>query len=171
MAVVYVLSSNGKPLMPTTRCGHVRILLKEGKAWVVERIPFTIQLTYQSEEETQPLYLGIDPGRTNVGAAVIREDRECMFTAQLTTRNKDVPKLMKTRKQFRMAHRRLKRRCKRQRRAKTITEQPPLRKSFSAFCPAAKSLLPVRVSAIRKHGLTTERGLSDGSRQRRTTCC
>lgn len=119
MSVVYVLSASGKPLMPTTRCGHVRILLKEGKARVVERIPFTIQLTYQSEEETQPLYLGIDPGRTNIGAAVIREDGECVFTAQLTTRNKDVPKLMKARKQYRMAHRRLKRRCKRQRRAKT----------------------------------------------------
>lgn len=91
MAVVYVLSTSGKPLMPTTRCGHVRILLKEGKARVVERMPFTIQLTYQSEEETQPLYLGIDPGRTNVGVAVIREDGECVFTAQLTTRNKDVP--------------------------------------------------------------------------------
>lgn len=118
MAVVYVLSASGKPLMPTTRCGHVRILLKEGKARVVERIPFTIQLTYKSEEETQPLYLGIDPGRTNVGAAVTREDGECVFTAQLTTRNKDVPKLMKARKQFCMAHRHLKRRCKRQRRAK-----------------------------------------------------
>lgn len=35
MAVVYVLSSNGTPLMPTTRCGHVRILLKEGKACFV----------------------------------------------------------------------------------------------------------------------------------------
>lgn len=37
MAVVYVLSASWKPLMPTTRCGHVRILLKEKKARVVER--------------------------------------------------------------------------------------------------------------------------------------
>ena len=37
--------------------------------------------------------LGIDPGRTNIGAAVVREDGECMFTAQLTTRNKNVPLL------------------------------------------------------------------------------
>lgn len=118
MAVVYVLSASGKPLMPTTRCGHVRILLKEKKARVVERNPFTIQLTYETEEVTQPLYLGIDPGRTNIGTAVVRGDGECVFTAQLTTRNKDVPKLMKARKQYRIAHRRLKRRCKRQRRAK-----------------------------------------------------
>ena len=126
MAVVYVLSASGKPLMPTTRCGHVRILLKEKKARVVERKPFTIQLAYETEGVTQPLYLGIDPGRTNIGAAVVREDGECVFTAQLTTRNKDIPKLMKARKQYRMAHRRLKRRCKRQRRAKaagTISPQ------------------------------------------------
>ncbi len=149
MAVVYVLSSNGKPLMPTTRCGHVRILLKEGKAWVVERIPFTIQLTYQSEEETQPLYLGIDPGRTNVGAAVIREDRECMFTAQLTTRNKDVPKLMKARKQFRMAHRRLKRRCKRQRRAKANGTTSP-KEEFQRLLPGCEE--PITCKGIRNKG-------------------
>ena len=118
MTTVYVLSKNGKPLMPTTRCGHVRILLKEKKARVVERNPFTIQLTYETEENTQPLTLGIDPGRTNIGASVITQDGECVFSAQLVTRNKDVPKLMKQRKLFRMAHRRLKRRCKRQRRAK-----------------------------------------------------
>ena len=125
MAVVYVLSASGKPLMPTTRCGHVRILLKEKKARVVERKPFTIQLAYETEEVTQPLYLGIDPGRTNIGAAVVREDGECVFTAQLTTRNKDIPKLMKARKQYRMAHRRLKRRCKRQRRAKVAGTTSP----------------------------------------------
>lgn len=98
MAVVYVISASGKPLMPTTRCGHVRVLLNERKARVVERRPFTIQLTYNTSEITQPLYLGIDPGRTNIGAAVVREDGECVFTAQLATRNKDVPKLMKARK-------------------------------------------------------------------------
>ena len=28
MATVYVLNKDGKPLMPTTRCGHIRHLLK-----------------------------------------------------------------------------------------------------------------------------------------------
>ena len=93
MAAVYVISASGKPLMPTTRCGHIRGLLNAGKARVVEREPFTIQLKYETPDVTQPLYLGIDPGRTNVGSAVVREDGECVFTAQLTTRNKDVPKL------------------------------------------------------------------------------
>lgn len=125
LATVYVLSKSGKPLMPTTRCGHVRILLKEKKARVVERIPFTIQLTYDTEEKTQPLILGIDPGRTNIGASAVTEEGECVFATQLITRNKDVPELMKARKQYRMAHRRLKRRNKRQRRAKAAGTTSP----------------------------------------------
>ena len=42
MSTVYVLNKDGKPLMPTTRCGHVRYLLKEKKARVVASKPFTI---------------------------------------------------------------------------------------------------------------------------------
>lgn len=44
MATVYVLNKDGKPLMPTTRCGHVRYLLKEKKARVVKANPFTVKL-------------------------------------------------------------------------------------------------------------------------------
>lgn len=137
MAVVYVISKSGKPLMPTTRCGHVRILLKEGKARVVERKPFTIQLTYKSTEETQPLVLGIDPGRTNIGMSVVTESGESVFSAQIETRNKDVPKLMKDRKQYRMAHRRLKRRCKRQRRAEAAGTASP-KKEIQRLLPGCE---------------------------------
>ena len=41
MPTVYVLNKDGKPLMPTTRGGHVRHLLKEQKARVVRAKPFT----------------------------------------------------------------------------------------------------------------------------------
>lgn len=146
MSVVYVLSTNGKPLMPTTRCGHVRILLKQNKARVVERNPFTIQLMYKSTEETQSLYLGIDPGRTNIGAATVRENSECVFTAQLTTRNKDVPKLMKARKQFRAAHRSLKRRNKRIRRAKAAGTTSP-KGEFERLLPGYEN--PIICKGIR----------------------
>lgn len=54
MAVVYVLSASGKPLMPTTRCGHVRILLKEKKARVVERTVPPITISTNTEENTLP---------------------------------------------------------------------------------------------------------------------
>lgn len=71
MSTVYVLNKDGKPLMPTTRCGHVRHLLKEQKARVVTSKSFTIQLLYETDNVVQPLYLGIDPGRTNIGVAVV----------------------------------------------------------------------------------------------------
>lgn len=74
MSTVYVLNKDGKPLMPTTRCGHVRYLLKEKKARVVASKPFTIQLLYETDDVVQPLYLGIDPGRSNIGVAVVKSE-------------------------------------------------------------------------------------------------
>lgn len=54
MATVYVLNKDGKPLMPTTRCGHIRHLLKEKKARVVRTNPFTIKLVYETDDVVQP---------------------------------------------------------------------------------------------------------------------
>lgn len=118
MSTVYVLNKDGKPLMPTTRCGHVRHLLKEQKARVVTSKPFTIQLLYETDDVVQPLYLGIDPGRTNIGVAVVKTDGTAVFTAHLETRNKEIPKLMQGRKKARRTRRTNGRRCRRQRRAK-----------------------------------------------------
>ena len=118
MSTVYVLNKDGKPLMPTTRCGHVRRLLKEQKARVVTSKPFTIQLLYETNDVVQPLYLGIDPGRTNIGVAAVKTDGTAVFTAHLETRNKEIPKLMQGRKKARRARRTNGRRCRRQRRAK-----------------------------------------------------
>ena len=49
--LVYVLKQNGQPFMPTERFGKVRRLLKEGKAKVVRREPFTIRLLYEPETD------------------------------------------------------------------------------------------------------------------------
>ena len=118
MSTIYVLNKNGKPLMPTTRGGHVRHMLKEQKARVVRTKPFTIQLLYETKDAVQPLHLGIDPGRTNIGVAVVKENGTAVFTAHLETRSKEIPKLMKKRKDSRRARRTNGRRCRRQRRAK-----------------------------------------------------
>ena len=118
MSTIYVLNKDGKPLMPTTRGGHVRHLLKEQKARVVRSKPFTIQLLYAADDVVQPLYLGIDPGRTNIGVAVVKANGTAVFTAHLETRNKEIPKLMKKRKESRRARRTNGRRYRRQRRAK-----------------------------------------------------
>lgn len=51
----------------------------------------------RTEDIVQSLVIGVDPGRTNIGMAVVREDGECVFSAQVHTRNKQIPKLMKAR--------------------------------------------------------------------------
>ena len=117
--VIFVISKNGEPLMPTTRCGHVGYLLRRKQARVVARTPFTIQLNYETEDAVQGLTLGIDPGRTNIGLAVVNEKGECVIAAHVETRNKDVPKLMAERRVHRQSRRHYGRRCRRQRRAKT----------------------------------------------------
>jgi hypothetical protein len=50
---IYVLNMRGQPLMPTTQRKGKK-LLKEGRAKVVKRCPFTIQLKYATGEATQP---------------------------------------------------------------------------------------------------------------------
>ncbi len=115
--MTYVLGKRGNPLMPTRRNAHVCYLLNHKLAVVVSYNPFTIRLKYETPEITQPLMLGIDPGRTNIGAAVVIEDGECVFSAHGTTNNKDVPKRTKKRKAHRQASRRGERK-RRQRRAK-----------------------------------------------------
>ncbi|MCP1109745.1 RRXRR domain-containing protein, partial [Lachnospiraceae bacterium PAL227] len=74
--MVYVISREGQPLMPTTRHGKVKHLLREGKAKVVKRCPFTIQLTYESTTHTQPITLGVDAGSKTVGLSATTETEE-----------------------------------------------------------------------------------------------
>lgn len=74
--MVYVISIDGKPLMPTTNA-KARILLKQQKATVKELKPFTIQLTYKTKTEyTQPITLGIDSGYLNIGFSAVTDKKE-----------------------------------------------------------------------------------------------
>lgn len=104
---VYVLGPDGKPLMPTRRCGWVRRNLKSGRAVVAKKKPFTIRLTYHPETTvTQPVTVGMDPGRTNIGITAVAEDGRCLYSVHCTTRNKAIPRLMKERKAHRQVSRR-----------------------------------------------------------------
>ena len=114
---VAVFSKSGKLLEPTNRCGHVAYLLRKKKATVVRKKPFTIQLLYDSTEYTQGEILGIDPGRTNIGLATVKDNGECTGRYHLETRNKDIKSLMADRKKHRRKHRDCGRRDRRQRRA------------------------------------------------------
>lgn len=115
--MVYVLAKDGTPLMPTKNHGYVRVLLNSHRAVVVKYTPFTIRLKHSTTTYTQPLVCGIDPGRTNIGIAVVTEDGECVFSANADTHNKDIPKHMAERKLHRQASRHGER-LRRQRRAK-----------------------------------------------------
>ena len=115
--LIYVQSASGKPLMPTTRTNHIRRLLNKGKARIVSKVPYVVQLRYETTEVTQSVYGGTDPGRTNIGEAVVNEKGEVIYKAHVCTCNKDVPKLMAKRKQHRQASRRGER-LRRKRRAK-----------------------------------------------------
>lgn len=107
--IVYVLNKKSKPLMPTSRCGHVRKLLKEKKAVPVCNNPFTIRLKYETPDIVQDLYLGIDTGRENIGIAVSKESGDCVYLAELETKNKSIKKKMEERRLFRSERRRHKR--------------------------------------------------------------
>ena len=101
--MVYVLNRNGQPLMPTDRHGKVKHLLKEGKAKVVKRCPFTIQLTYESTNHTQQITLGVDAGSKTIGLSASSETKE-YYAAEVVLRN-DIVDLMSTRLQNRRSRR------------------------------------------------------------------
>jgi hypothetical protein len=75
---VYVQDHTGNPLMPTKRHGWVRRALRDGKATVVKRSPFTIKLLYQSETVTQDVSLHLDAGYANIGFSAQAESRELL---------------------------------------------------------------------------------------------
>ena len=130
MYVVYVLDKDGNPLMPTKRFGHVRKLLDAKLAKPVSTKPFVIRLLYESTKYTQPLYGGTDPGRTNIGAAVVNLKGDVVYAANVVSRNQQIPKLMANRAAHRKASRRGER-LRRKRRAKkcgTTKEFPEGRK-------------------------------------------
>lgn len=106
---IVVLDKHGKPLMPTTRCGHVRKLLKSGEAVAICNNPFTIRLKYETENQKQKLYLGFDTGRENIGNAITDEKANCSFLGELETKNKSIKLKMQDRKNYRKERRRHKR--------------------------------------------------------------
>ena len=106
MDYIYILAKDGSPLMPTTRKGHIQKLLKKGMARVISRVPFVVQMKYNVGTKTQPLHGGTDPGRTNIGNAVLSDAGTVVYKDHVSTNNKDVPKHMSERKTHRQASRR-----------------------------------------------------------------
>ena len=102
MQYAYVLNKRGEPLMPCSP-GKARILLKQQKACVVKRMPFTIKLLHGSAGYKQPITLGVDAGSKHVGLSASTEKRE-LYSEEFTPRN-DVVELLSTRRQSRRSRR------------------------------------------------------------------
>jgi len=96
--IVYVLNKNGKPLMPC-KPAKARHLLEQNKAEVVSRKPFTIQLLWMCEHNTQPIKLGIDAGYKTVGVSAVSVKKE-LFSAGVTLRT-DIPKKLQKKAMYR----------------------------------------------------------------------
>ncbi|HIE27328.1 TPA: hypothetical protein EYP66_08590 [Candidatus Poribacteria bacterium] len=67
---VYVINKNGNPLMPC-KPAKARKLLRDKKAKVVNRCPFTIQLLWDCEENVQEVTVGIDKGSDVTGFSCV----------------------------------------------------------------------------------------------------
>jgi hypothetical protein len=71
---VFVIAKEGFPLMPCS-AAKAKKLLKAGKAKVVKRCPFTIQLNWTCENQVQEITLGVDSGYANVGFSAVSEKK------------------------------------------------------------------------------------------------
>lgn len=100
--MVYVLNVDGKPLMPC-KSAKARHLLRDGKAKVVKREPFTIKLLFECDNITQPITLGVDAGSKHIGVSASTEKKE-VYSADVELRN-DIVELISTRKQNRRTRR------------------------------------------------------------------
>lgn len=146
--MVYVLNIDGKPLMPTERHGKVRRLLREGKARVVRRMPFTIQLEYESKDFVQPVSLGVDAGAAHIGVSATTPQKE-LFASQVELRT-DIQELLTTRRETRRTRRNRKTRYRKarfnNRKRKDGWLAPSVQNKVNAHIAAirrAKAILPI----------------------------
>ena len=100
---VYVISKDGQPLMPTERYGKVRRMLKEGKAKVVKRCPFTVRLLYETGKEVQEIRLGVDAGSGTVGLSACTQKKE-LYAGETQLRT-DITKNLAERREYRRGRR------------------------------------------------------------------
>lgn len=100
--LVFVLNKYDKPLMPC-KPRTARLLLKEGKATVIKRTPFTIQLKYGGTGYKQPVTLGVDSGFKYIGVSAVTEKQE-VYAGEVQLRS-DIVNLNSERRQYRRTRR------------------------------------------------------------------
>jgi hypothetical protein len=106
MSKVFVLDTQKRPLDPV-HPGHARLLLKQGRAAVYRRYPFTIILRGAVEQPVlQPLRIKLDPGSKTTGIAVINDvTGEAVWAAELTHRGNQIKRALQKRRAIRRSRR------------------------------------------------------------------
>lgn len=100
--MVYVISIGGKPLMPCTEA-KARKLLKFNRAKIYKRNPFTIQLKFECENQTQEINLGADAGSKHIGLSATT-NKHVLYEADVELRN-DIVNLLSSRRELRRGRR------------------------------------------------------------------
>ena len=139
--MVYVISKDNKPLMP---CENVvaRLLLKQKKAKVKRKTPFTIKLLYDTTEYVQDCTLGVDTGSTHVGTSVINSKNEVLYMSDVEIRN-DIADKMSQRAKYRRNRRNRKTRY---RKARWLNRKNSIKKD--RFSPTMRSKLDSHMKEI-----------------------
>ncbi len=108
MQRVLVLDKNRQPLMPC-HPARARELLREGKAAVFRRFPFTVILKYRDGGDKQDLTEKLDPGSKKTGIALValfvRRGPTVIWAAELEHRGAAIRKALEQRR----GHRRFRR--------------------------------------------------------------
>jgi len=100
--VVFVLNKHGKPLMPCTPC-KAKKLLRNKRARVVRKTPFTIKLLGWSSGYVQKVIVGMDTGSKKVGVAAISNNK-VLYQSEIALRE-DIVRKMKQRASYRRTRR------------------------------------------------------------------
>lgn len=107
MQRVFVLSADRKPLDPC-RPARARRLLRQGKAAVLRRYPFTIILRHRTAAEsvTHDFRVKIDPGSKTTGIALVDDKRKAVvFAAEVEHRGEGIKRAMVKRAMLRRSRR------------------------------------------------------------------
>ncbi len=107
MQRVLVLDTNKQPLMPC-HPARARQLLREGKAAVLRRVPFTIILCERESGDTQPTELKLDPGSKTTGIALVvsgARGQRVVWAADLHHRGERIRKALADRRAIRRRRR------------------------------------------------------------------
>jgi 5-methylcytosine-specific restriction endonuclease McrA len=102
MSKVFVVDTTKQPLNPV-HPGCARLLLKQGKATVYRRFPFTLILkTVVEHPVLEPLRIKIDPGSKTTGIALVNDATgQVVWAAELTHRGEQIKRNLEKRRAVR----------------------------------------------------------------------